>query len=176
MRHAFPGAPACGLTSATFNTLFFVDHEVLTSDEILSSLKQGTIVKRLPRTGDALDAIASFVEIRTAPVDRIVILSHRSAGSLRLSGRDIDSTVLRDAGEAMSRIREILAPSAEIVLMSCATEANSVCRTFLRTLGIATGATIKAANADIGGIADWGAFAAATILVDEAALKGYCTA
>ncbi len=173
MRHAFPVVRPSGFTSATFNTLFFVDHEVLNPEKILSSLRRGTIVKRLPRTGDALDAIASFVEIRTAPVDRIVILSQGSSGSLRLSGRDIDCAALRDAGEAMSRIRDVLAPSAEIVLMSCATGANSVCRTFLRTLGIATGATIKAADADIGGIADGGALTAAAMLVDEA---GFCTA
>lgn len=173
MTHGFFGPRLSKVPSTASGTLFFVDQEVLTPEKILSGLARGTIVKRLPRTGDALGAIASFVEIRTVPVKRIVILSHGSAGSLRLSGQEIDSTALRDAGEALSRIRDALAPDAEIVLMSCATGASTSGRTFLRILGIRTGATVKAADADIGGPAGWEALPAATSLVGKTALASY---
>ncbi|WP_323798196.1 DUF4347 domain-containing protein [Nisaea sp.] len=173
MTHAFPGARPSSLSSMASNTLFFVDQEVPGPETILSGLNRGTIVKRLPRTGDALDAIASFAEIRTAPVERIVILSHGSAGSLRLCGREIDSTALRDAGGALSRIRDTLAPDAEIVLMSCSTGASTTGRTFLRILGNATGATVKAADADIGGTAGWAALLAAFSYISSTALETY---
>ncbi|WP_193172024.1 DUF4347 domain-containing protein [Nisaea nitritireducens] len=173
MMHAFPVARPSSISSIASSTLFFVDQEVPNPEKILSGLNRGTIVKRLPRTGDALDAIASFAEIRTAPVERIVILSHGSAGSLRLSGQEIDSTALRDAGGALSRIRDALAPDAEIVLMSCATGASTSGRTFLRVLGIMTGATVKAADADIGKTADWEALPSAAILVGKTALASY---
>ncbi|WP_339854103.1 DUF4347 domain-containing protein [uncultured Nisaea sp.] len=169
MMHAIPGLRP----SATSHTLFFVDHEVLDPEKILSGLTQGTIVKRLPRTGNALDAIASLAAIQTVPVGRIVILSHGSPGALRLSGQDIDSTALRDAKETLSRIREALAPKAEIVLMACSTGAGSSGRTFLRMLSIATGATVKAADADIGGDAGWGALPAVFSHISSTALTAY---
>lgn len=155
MMHAIPGVRPSGFSATASNTLFFVDHEVSDSEHILSGVTRGTIIKRLPRTGDALDAIASFAEIRTAPVDRIVILSHGTSGALRLSGQDIDSTALRDAGGALSRIRETLSPKAEIVLMACSTGAGSSGRTFLKMLSISTGATVTASDADIDGRAGW---------------------
>jgi uncharacterized protein DUF4347 len=170
MTHAFSGPRPFGVSPTASNTLLFVDQEVLSPETLLSGLDRGTIIKRLPRTGNALDAIASFAEIRMAPVERIVILSHGCAGSLRLSGQEIDSTSLRDAGEALSRIRDALAPNAEIVLISCATGASTLGRTFLRILGIATGATVKAADADIGGAAGWKALPAAAALVGSNAL------
>lgn len=173
MTHGFFGPRPSKVPSTASGTLFFVDQEVLAPEKILSGLARGTIVKRLPRTGDALGAIASFVEIRTVPVKRIGILSHGSAGSLRLSGQEIDSTALRDAGEALSRIRDALAPDAEIVLMSCATGASTSGRTFLRILGIRTGATVKAADADIGGPAGWEALPASATFVGKTALASY---
>ena len=53
MTYALPGARPSGFSSLASNTLFFVDHEVLNPEKILSGLNRGTIVKRLPRIGDA---------------------------------------------------------------------------------------------------------------------------
>ncbi|MEQ8331624.1 DUF4347 domain-containing protein [Nisaea sp.] len=151
-------------------TLFFVDHAVEDSGMVLADLTPGTIVKRLPRAGDALDAIASLAEIQTVQIDRIVILSRGAPGTLRLSGRDIDSAALRNADGSLGRIRATLTPKAEIVLMACATGAGAAGHAFLRTLGIATGATVKAAETNIGGSADRDPPATTAVPVDESVL------
>lgn len=158
-------------TKDPLKTLFFLDHAVEDSGMILAGLTPGTIVKRLPRTGDALDAIASLAEIQTIPIDRIVVLSHGTPGTLRLSGRDIDSTALRKAEAPLGRIRAALTPKAEIVLMARATGAGAAGRAFLRTLGIATGATIKTADADIGGTAGRDALPAAAVPAGKTVLR-----
>lgn len=159
--------------SRAAQTVFFVDHEILDPEILLSGLAAGTAVHYLPRVGNALDAMAAALEAHEESARHLVILAHGSAGTLRLSGRKIDIRVLRRDVRRLARVREALAKDAEVTLLACATGAGAIGRAFLRTLEDALDATVHGAHDEVGGAAGWKALPAAQNHISTAALALY---
>jgi len=159
--------------SAALQTLFFIDHEVLDPEILISGLASGTAVHYLPHVGNALDAIAAAIEAHDRDVQQLVILAHGSAGTLRLSGRKIDIRTLRRDVRRLDRIRNALVTGAEVTLLACATGSGDVGQAFVRTLEDALNATVHGARDEIGGEAGWNALPAAQSHVSSAALAIY---
>ncbi|UUX48310.1 DUF4347 domain-containing protein [Nisaea acidiphila] len=166
-----PAVPIAKHTAA--QTLFFIDHEVLDPEILISGLASGTTVHYLPPVGNPFDAIAAAVEAHEHGARKLVLLSHGSTGMLRLCGRKIDIRALRRDVRRLKRIRSALAQDAEITLMACAAGAGAIGRAFLRTLEDSLNATVHGANSEIGGAMGWEALPAVRNHINTAALAAY---
>ncbi|WP_193187737.1 DUF4347 domain-containing protein [Nisaea sediminum] len=153
-------------------TVLFIDPSVRHPDLLVAGLDPETSVHRLPYRGDALAEIAS-VASGLAPVGRIAILAHGDPGSISLSGRVIDRSVLESGTEDLARLQSALAPGADVILMSCSTGAGLKGLAFVAGLEAALGVPVRASETDLGGDAGWSGIRLAATIFAPTALASY---
>ena len=146
-------------------TLVVVDSRVQHSDQLLADLQKshqlGLIeLVVIDQRTDALQAIGDRLnqnagEDRGLKVDRILILSHGSQGSLALGDRDIDLAQLRDRQATLSQWSNGLSQGADILLFGCEVGSGETGQQFTQLLATSTKADV-AASTDLSGDASSG--------------------
>ena len=155
-----------------FETLVFVDASVEASEVLTHGLDLRARVHHLPRSGDPLETIA-VIAAESGPVDRIAILTHGSPGRLTLCGRPIGEHDLAAATGTLETIGKSLAPSGEVLLVSCSTGLGVIGRAFVAALEDALGVTVHASETDLGSDAGWDGLPAAAKIFASSALATY---
>ncbi|WP_226893727.1 DUF4347 domain-containing protein [Nisaea sediminum] len=156
----------------SLNTVVFTDHDVFNSDILLSGLTGTTLAHTLSNSGTPLLEIASRLQ-GLRDIERLVLLAHGEPGSIILSGKRVDTEALLQHTRTLDKIKAALAPDAEIVLASCSTGAGSAGDAFVETLERALGASVSAAETDVGGDAGWASLPMLSALLGDRALRSY---
>jgi len=137
--------------------IVWIDAGIETPDALIKALPVGTEVRILARGVDALGQIAACLEGRTE-LRALHLISHGAPGRLLLGGQWLDSAGMDARSGDLDRVRQALAPGADILLYGCDVGSGAEGRTFLRALAQATGADVAASSGltgagDLGG--DW---------------------
>ncbi|WP_193173552.1 DUF4347 domain-containing protein, partial [Nisaea nitritireducens] len=150
----------------------FVDPAVHDTGLLTASLRTGTEIHRLAASGDPLAEIAAALS-GTSSVRQLSILAHGAPGAVELSGQRIDSAALKVGRHNLYRMRDALAPGAELALISCETGAGPAGAELVETLEEALGVTVYASTRPLGGDAGWASLPVAATLFAAEALHTY---
>ncbi len=136
---------------AATNGFVFIDGSLDNLDTLLAAMRPGARVVVLDPAGDGLAQIADALA-GTSGLDAIHIISHGSAGILRLGSGALDTAVIASQPEALATIGSALSASGDLLLYGCDVAAGQAGQAFIAALAAATGADV-AASTDLTGAA-----------------------
>jgi len=125
--------------------VIIVDPDVADAKRLLQGLPVSARVLRLTRDEHPLQQITRFMRTR-ADVQSMHILSHATAGQLRLAGVDIDQRALQKHAQQLQQWFAADAAGHDILLYGCDLAANAAGNDFIATLAELTGAVVSASD------------------------------
>jgi len=171
-RPDFNSKRALSMSHSGHPSILFVDSAVPDREVLLAGVDPRTKIVLLSSTGDPLGQISDLLDGCTG-VQQLAILAHGGPGHLRLSGQILDTNALSRATGYLARIRDTLAPTAEIVLVACEAGAGEAGARFTEALEAALDVPVHTATTPLGGDAGWRALPAAAALFSPEALGAY---
>ncbi|MCX7163279.1 MAG: DUF4347 domain-containing protein [Rhodocyclales bacterium] len=148
------GAPAAG---GVGGEILFIDAAVQDYSTIVAAVRPGVQVVVLDPTRDGLQQISEALNGRIG-VDAIYIVSHGSAGDIRLAASDLNAGVLQSRAAELSAWQTSLSAGADILVYGCDVAAGEAGSALITSLARLTAADVAASTdptgaANLGG--DW---------------------
>ena len=144
-------------TSATPQQLVFVVDDITDWQTVLTDIPADAQVHLLDAQGDALAQMVAILTGQYAPgsIEAIHVVSHGSAGAVRLGSLTLDDATLRDRAGDLAALGSALSADGDILLYGCNVAAGENGIAFVNRLARLTGADV-AASEDVTGLGgDW---------------------
>ena len=144
------------MPSAT-TALYFVDSTLPGVDALLAGLPVGAEVHLIAEGSDGLQLLVDTLSGRTG-VEAIHVLTHGSAGTLRLGSVTLDEGNVGDFAGQWASVGAALTPDADLLVYGCDVGAGPAGQALVQQIAVFTGADV-AASEDLTGAAalggDW---------------------
>ncbi|MAI30825.1 MAG: hypothetical protein CBE00_01640, partial [Planctomycetaceae bacterium TMED240] len=167
-------------SSQRTSEIVFIDTGVQNHETLEVGFREGVEVLILEGTQDGVTQISQALQGR-ADLDAIHLISHGSAGSLRLGSAELSSESMTQYADALSQIGSSLTQSGDLMLYGCDVAQGEIGQAFISALATATDADVAASNdrtgdAGLGG--DWvleskSGEVGTAVLIDDTVMTGY---
>ncbi|MGI9468884.1 MAG: DUF4347 domain-containing protein, partial [Rubripirellula sp.] len=169
-----------GQSNPDANEIVFIDAGVQDHETLEAGFREGVEVLILEGTQDGVTQISQALQGR-ADLDAIHLISHGSAGSLRLGSAELSSESMAQYADALSQIGSSLTQSGDLMLYGCDVAQGEIGQAFISALATASDADVAASNdrtgdAGLGG--DWvleskSGEVGTAVLIDDTVMTGY---
>ncbi|MGD2179618.1 DUF4347 domain-containing protein [Lusitaniella coriacea] len=127
------------------STLVFIDATVGDIETLIAGVQPGAEVVILDGNRDGIEQISETLAQRQG-IESVQILSHGSAGQVRLGSGDLSSETLQRYASQLQQWQNALTENADILFYGCNLAADGTGMQFIEQLSHLTGADVAASN------------------------------